>query len=239
VIRKSPSGTWSLKEARDPNAGMGTLVGSMAGVLIGLIGGPIGAMIGLSTGALIGFIGDVRKADVSSDFVQQSAEAMSAGSYAILADVTETWEAPLDIEMEGSGGRLVREAQFMFEAEKAEREAEARRAELDRLKAELKGAADDRRAKLEKQFAKASDDLKAAAARLDAQAQKVITRAEQRLDAIVGQIADAQAEHRAALERRRSSMRVDLDARKSKMRQALDLARQALGPNPQETHIAA
>ncbi len=231
VIEKSASSGWLLKEASNPNAGMGTLVGSLAGALVGLIGGPVGAAIGLSTGGLIGMIGDVRQADVSNEFVRQAADAMAAGNWAILASVAETWEAPLEIEMEATGGRLLREPQFLFEAEKAQREADARRAELERLKSEFGRASAEQRGKIEKHIERATEKLKSAVTRLEEQADKATARAEQRLSAIAQQITVARADRKEALEQRLAEGRADLEARNAKMRQALDLAGEALRPH--------
>lgn len=234
VIEKTASGNWAVKDTNDSDFGTGTLVGSLTGALIGLIGGPIGALVGVSTGALVGMLGDLRKADISSAFLEQAAAAMNKGSFAILVEVTETWEAPLDIEMEAAGGHLVREPQLVFEAEKIEREAEARRAELDRLRTELKQAAVEQRDKIEKQIGKATASLQAATARLDAQRQKLVTRTEAKIKALEQQITEAQHERRVDLERRLAETRADLSARKLKLDQSLDLARQALAPTPQD-----
>lgn len=238
VIKKDASGNWAMKDTNGSDLGAGTAIGSLTGALIGLIGGPVGALVGLSTGALVGMLADLRKADVSGDFLQQAAAAMDGGSFAVLAEVTETWEAPLEIEMEAGGGRLIREPQLVFEAEKIEREAEARRVELDRLKAELKQASHDQRTNIEKQIGKATDSLKAATARLDAQREKLVARTETRIKALEQQIAETQDERRHDLERRLAGMRTDLDARKIKLGQALDIAKQALGPDPQHQKAA-
>lgn len=233
VVNKEASGSWVMKDTNGSDLGIGTAIGTLTGALIGLIGGPVGALVGVSTGALVGMLADLRKADVSGDFLQQAAAAMDRGSFAILAEVTETWEAPLEIEMEVSGGRLIREPQLLFEAEKIEREAEVRRAELDRLKAELKQASHDQRTKIEKQIGKATDSLKAASARLDAQREKLVARTETRIKALEQQIAEAGEERRLDLTRRLAEMRADLAARKVKIAEALDLAKQALGPDSQ------
>lgn len=233
VVKKDASGSWAMKDSSGSDFGAGTLVGSLTGALIGLIGGPVGALVGVSTGALVGMFGDLRKADVSTDFLQQAADAMDRGSFAILAEVTEAWEAPLEIEMEAGGGRLIREPQLVFEAEKIEREAEARRVELDRLRAELKQASLDQRTTIEKQIGKATDGLKAATTRLDAQREKLVSRTETRIKALEQQITETREERRHDLQRRLADMRADLDARKLKLGQALDIAKQALGPDPQ------
>jgi uncharacterized membrane protein len=233
VVKKEASGSWAIKDINGSDLGAGTAIGSLTGALIGLIGGPVGALVGVGTGALVGMLADLRKADVSGDFLQQAAEAMDRGSFAILAEVTEAWEAPLEIEMGAGGGRLIREPQLVFEAEKIEREAAARRAELDRLKAELKQVSHDQRTNIEKQIGKATDGLKAAAARLDAQRDKLVDRTETRIKALEQQIAETREERRLDLTRRLAETRADLDARKVKIGQALDLAKQALGPDPQ------
>src|SRR5207249_2420013 len=116
---------------------------------------------------------------------------------------------------------------------KIEREAEARRTELDRLRSELKQASLDQRTRIEKQIGKASDGLRVATSRLAAQREKLVNRTETRITALEQQIADTRDERRHDLERRLVETRADLTARKLKMGQSLELAKQALSPDPQ------
>jgi uncharacterized membrane protein len=95
TIAKEPSGGIQYIDNSDklafPVIGGATAVGA----LVGLLGGPLGALIGGMAGGLIGSIGDLEHAGVTDEFVDDVNTVMTAGKFAVVADVSEDWVTPL------------------------------------------------------------------------------------------------------------------------------------------------
>ena len=153
VIKKNTDGTVSTERVDDDfPPPSGTFAGTAMGGLIGILGGPVGIAVGTGAGALIGLIRDLRTSDVDTDFLTDVSTALTPGKYAVLADVDEEWVTPVDTRMEALGGVVFRTLKSAAEDERRAREAAARRAELDQLKAEHAKARSDRKAKLQAQI---------------------------------------------------------------------------------------
>jgi uncharacterized membrane protein len=148
VIKKNADGTVS-RERVDDEFPVWTLGGTALGSVIGILGGPVGVAIGIGTGALAGLIGDLYNSEVDTDFLTDVSTALTPGKYAVVADVDEDWVTPVDTRMEAVGGVVFRTAKSTIEKERRARDAAARRAELDQLKAEHAKAQGDRKAKLQ------------------------------------------------------------------------------------------
>jgi uncharacterized membrane protein len=150
VIKKAADGTIVTERVDDDfPPPSGTLAGTALGGLVGILGGPIGVAVGAGTGGLIGLVRDLVTAQVDVDFLSEVTSGLTAGSYAVLADIDEEWVTPLDKRMEDLGGVVFRTVKTDMEAERLTRETAARRAELDQLKAEYAKARSDRKAKLQ------------------------------------------------------------------------------------------
>jgi len=232
IIEKNASGEVSVRDT-DDRGPLGTAVGALAGALIGLLGGPAGAAIGYSGGAMLGMFGDLRNIDVSEDFVTKVANEMTPGRCALVAELEETWVTPLDVEMDAAGGVIMRETRLMFEDEKAEREAAARRAELEALKSEWSKASAERRANLDKRMAEARGRLQATAKSLEKRAHDTAAETQRRIDTLKRQLADAHESRKKDIERNMTEIGADLDAREAKLTKAIALTNEALSPiNP-------
>ena len=77
----------------------------LTGGLIGLLGGPVGAAVGLGAGTLIGAAFDLTKEGVDRDFVEDAGARLEPGKAAVIAEIDEQWQMPLDTRMEGLGGQ--------------------------------------------------------------------------------------------------------------------------------------
>jgi uncharacterized membrane protein len=135
-----------------------TLGGTAIGSLIGLLGGPFGVVAGATAGTLLGATGDLYRSGVSAEFVDDVSMVLLPGTYAVVADVSEDWYTPLDVEMELLGGQVFRATRVDVEATQWEADMEANERELTRLEAEMKQASAERKAKLQAKI----DTLKAA-----------------------------------------------------------------------------
>ncbi len=232
VIRKEAPGAIKTLEARDDQPPVGIAVGSLVGVLVGVLGGPVGAALGLSGGALIGLVQDAREIDVSDEFLHQVERELKPGHYAVVAELAETWVTPVDVEMDAAGGIVIRQMRLVFEEEQAEREAAARRAELQRLREEWARAASDRRAKLDQRIDQARSDLEAAVRQLETRATQVKDELTRKIDALNAQLVNAEAGAEADIKRRITELNDELTRRADRMDQSIALAREALAPSP-------
>ncbi len=149
IIAKEPSGGLRLIDNPDklafPWIGGGTVVGA----LVGLLGGPVGAVIGATAGALIGSIGDMEHAGVTDEFIDDVTTALTPGKFALVADISEEWNTPLDTHLEQIGGVVFRRPRTLVKDTQDDRDAAAHRAEMEQLKAERAQARADRLAKID------------------------------------------------------------------------------------------
>lgn len=113
VIAKDAAGAISVKQAAErewEHTGHGLLIG----ILLGTLGGPIGLAIGGSIGWLVGLILDLAKAGVSADFLEEASRSLAPGKAALLAELDETLEAPVDMKLVNLGGRIYRRPRSEF-----------------------------------------------------------------------------------------------------------------------------
>ena len=149
TIAKEPSGSIRYIDNSDklafPVIGGATAVGA----LVGLLGGPLGALIGGMAGGFIGSIGDLEHAGVTDEFINDVNTAMTAGKFAVVADISEDWVTPLDTRMESIGGVVFRRTRSQVKRMHHDRDVAAHRAEMEQLKAERAQARADRLAKID------------------------------------------------------------------------------------------
>jgi uncharacterized membrane protein len=129
VIAKDASGTISVKQAAE-REWEHTVPGLLIGILLGTLGGPSGLVIGGSIGGLTGLIFDLAKAGVSADFLKEASQALDPGKAAVLAELNETSEAPVDMKLVKLGGYVYRRPRSEFVDDQL-------MDELDRIEAEL------------------------------------------------------------------------------------------------------
>src|SRR4029079_2452256 len=115
----------------------------------GILGGPLGVAVGASTGTMIGATFDLARAGISGDFLQEMSEYLLPGKTAVITELDEEWQAPIDTRMEALGGHVFRRNRIALEDAYYERQIAADREELAALEAELKKAAAERKARLE------------------------------------------------------------------------------------------
>ena len=106
VVAKDASGKLSVRETSEVPEG--TFFGLLTGSLIGILGGPLGVAVGASTGTMIGATFDLARAGISDDFLQEMSEYLLPGKTAVITEVDEDWQAPIDTRMEALGGHVFR-----------------------------------------------------------------------------------------------------------------------------------
>lgn len=229
VVQKESDGRLVQKDMGDQEPG-NTLFGAFVGGLLGLLAGPAGLAMGMGMGALAGAFGDLYEIEVAEDFIDQVSQELKPGGSAVVAEVLETWVTPLDVEMEAAGGVVIRETRLHFEAEKATREAEAMRRELQQLRDEWAQASAERKAKLRASIDKVEARLKATLQKIEKQLGQIEADAEQRIATLQAQVAEQREESRCDLEREIATASADLEVRRAKLTLAATLTREALSP---------
>jgi len=210
VIKKNTDGTVSQQSVDDDfPPPSGTLVGTALGSLIGLLGGPVGWAVGAGTGALVGVIRDVYTAEVDSDFISDVSTALTPGKYAVIADVDEEWVTPVDTRMEPIGGVVFRMVKSEAEEERRSREAAARRAELDQLKAEHAKARSDRKAKLQAQIDQLRTRLSKKLEEDQQRSKQAVAAMQAKVQALQKKAEHEQGDAKAAIEARIAGLRAE------------------------------
>jgi uncharacterized membrane protein len=229
VVVKEPGGTVAVRRAPDAEP-VGAFGGMLTGGLIGLLGGPVGAAVGLGAGTLIGAAFDLTKEGVDRDFVEDAGARLEPGKAAVIAEIDEQWQAPLDTRMEGLGGTLVRRTQTQIEDAYLEREIETAQKELAALEsetmAEVKAAQTEKaRKQAEKLQAKIDAAKRKVQEKEDELARKlqsVKSEGDRKIAVLEAQKATATAESKAALERRLADVRNDYKGRTGRLQEAVD-----------------
>jgi uncharacterized membrane protein len=213
LVSKEPDG--SMRNIDNSDALALPVVGgtSAVGVVIGLLGGPVGALIGGVTGGLIAAIGDAVHAGVTDEFVNDVNTAMTPGKFAVVADILEDWETPLDIRMEEIGGVVFRRPRVEVKHMHHDHDVAAHRAEMEQLKAERAQARADRQAKIDARIDALRKKLEAA---LERDRQQMVSREKERdakIKALKAKADQLQGENRRRLEARMAEVRRDYEQR--------------------------
>jgi uncharacterized membrane protein len=153
VIGKNANGTVELMKT-EGDFPIRTAAGTAIGSLIGLLGGPVGLAVGAATGSILGVSGDLYTSGVNGDFVDEVSAKLAPGKFAVVGDISEEWEIPLDVSMEKLGGQVFRIKKHDVEVEQRKADIAALDAEIAQLEKEMKEARDDRKAKLQAKIAK-------------------------------------------------------------------------------------
>jgi uncharacterized membrane protein len=226
VIAKDSSGAVNVRQA--PPEGLGTAVGALTGGLMGLLGGPVGAAIGVSAGGLTGLILDLGKAGVDIDFVDEVATKLGPGTVAVVAEVEETWETPVDARLGKLGGVTFRRLRSGVVEDYLARESAALEAELQQLEDELAHADAESRAAVRQKIDAAKKKLKAADAQAKARAEQAEAEQDAKIAAMRAQMKEAGNRQKAAIEKRIAAAKADHAARTAKLDQARKLIKEAL-----------
>jgi uncharacterized membrane protein len=227
VISKSDEGKVSIVEADDEGP-IGTAFGALIGGMVGLLAGPAGMAAGMLAGGSGGMIRDLAVVTFDDTFIDDVSSALAPGKWAVLADVFEGWQAPLDQEMTAAGGIVLRRPRLDVADAQAERQAEALQAEWDAAEAEAKQASDEAKAAIQAKLDALKDAMKKASDDAKAKWDAMVAEAEARTAALEEQMAKASEESRAKYEKRVADIKADLAERGEKLSKAAKLAGEAL-----------
>jgi uncharacterized membrane protein len=227
VIAKDHSGTVAVRQTAD-HGPIGTLVGIVTGGLIGLLGGPAGVAVGAYIGGFGGLMYDLFKAGVSMDFVDEVGASLTPGKAAIIADIDETWVAPIDICLGALGGTTFRrlpgdivDAELMSEAELA-------RMELEQLRAELRASSGEAKANVQKAIEAQRRKLETLRDRINKTIDQQDAEFEARLATLREQQVKVRESKRQQIEARKAELKASHEARKAKLEEARRLAKESV-----------
>lgn len=246
VLTKDSNGKVQLKGAADEgllSTGLGAVAGSALGVLGGALiaaaapvvaAGAAGAAIaagglgGLATGALVGSFWDIYDLGVGADFVREATAHLADGKSAVLAEIDEDWQAPLDTRIAEIGGTVVRTWRSDFEDRQAEAALEQDRREYEAAKAEWEASKAEAKEKAQKRLDDAKAKLAATEKRIKDNIDKLNADTKAKIDALEKQISSASAEAKAKLQKRVDDLKQDRAKRSAKLSEAWKLTKEAL-----------
>jgi uncharacterized membrane protein len=234
VVVKEATGLVAVRRAPEAEP-IATVGGMLTGTLIGLLGGPVGAAIGLGTGTLIGAAFDLAEEGIDRDFVEDAGAGLAPGKAALIAEIDEEWQVPLDTRMEALGGKVLRQTRMQIEDAYEARGLETAVNELAALEAEKvaqvqTAQAEKARKQAEKLQAKidaANNKLQEKERELAAKMQAVKDEANRKVALLETQKASAAVASKAVLDERIARVRSDYGDRAKRLQEALDRSKAA------------
>jgi uncharacterized membrane protein len=212
VIAKDDAGAVTVRQAADSGP-LGTLVGIVGGSLVGLLGGPAGALVGGWIGGSAGLMYDLFSVGVGIDFMDQVGASLTPGKVAVVADIDESWTAPVDTRLEAIGATIFRRYPGEVADEQLAREAEAAESETRQLVAELEQADGEAIAKAKAAAAAQRAKLDALVTRIETATRQAKADFEARLATLHAQLESARKEQRNRIEARINEVRATQTAR--------------------------
>ncbi len=244
VIQRGADGRANVR-AQDTDALEGTGVGALVGGVLGLMAWPVAAAagvagaaaaatagaVGLSAGTALGAMRDLYDLGVTDEFLDAVAQRLLPGKTAVVAEISEEWEMPLDVRMDELGGNVIRESRDDFVDEQLEKRIAARRAALEQRKAELESARAERVAAVKRKVADTEQSLRRLGDDAKGRLDRYRRQTDAKLSALQQQAEKARADARTRIEQRIAEIRADRQRRGEKLQQAFKLTQEALGPS--------
>jgi uncharacterized membrane protein len=227
VIVKDAAGTVRVKQEADEGP-VGTALGALTGAAVGLLGGPVGAALGASIGGLTGALVDLGDAGIDVGFLDEVSKAMTPGKVAVLAEVQETWETPVDTRFAKLGGLVFRRLRSEVIEDQMAREAAAFKAERLQLREELAQSRAETRAAVQAQITAVDKKLEVIQAQAKARAEQAKRELDAKVEELQEQRKQANDRQKARIEKRIADAKADYAIRKAKLDQAGKLVKEAL-----------
>ena len=191
-------------------------VGAAIGALVSLLGGPLTAVTRTVASGLVGAVRDLGEAGFDATFLEQVSHGLQAGGGAVVAEVEEERQLPLDARILARGGRVFRHrlAGALAE-ERIAREAAALRTELASLQSEW-GGAEHAGAQLPVWQARTLE-LRQVLQRAEMQAEALRREGAAKVLVLRAQAAKHDAAARIAIEHRAARVRAGLETRAARL----------------------
>jgi uncharacterized membrane protein len=227
VIAKDNAGKIELRQAADDGP-VGTAMGLLTGSMIGILGGPAGMVLGASLGGLAGLVFDANRSGVDLTFLDDVSRTLTNGKVAVLAEIDESWTAPVDTRLHKLGGMVFRQLRGEVIADQLARESAAFEADLKALKDDLQQAAAADRAGIEKDIDRVKAQIKTVQDQAKARLDQAKAEADARVQTLQDQAKAATGLAKARIEQRIAATRADFEVRSRKLSQAWQLTKEAL-----------
>lgn len=227
VLVKDSSGKLNVRQTAEEGP-VGTALGMLTGSILGLLAGPVGLAVGASVGGLTGLIADLDNSGVEVQFVDEVSKALGSGKAAVLADVEETWTAPVDTRIGKLGGMVFRRLRSEVVEDQLARESAAFRAEVKQLKDELAQARAEDKAAIQAQIDSAKKKAMIMGDLAKSRIEQAKREGDARIAALQDQLKQANDRRKAKIEKRIAEVKGDLGARGAKLQEAGRLAKEAL-----------
>jgi uncharacterized membrane protein len=221
IVVKESGGKVVMRRAPDGEPA-GTVGGMITGGLVGLLGGPLGAAVGLSAGTLIGAAFDLSEQGIDSDFVEDAGARLAPGKAALIAEIDEQWQVPLDTRMEALGANVLRQTRTQIEDAYLERDVETAERELAALEAEGAEKARQQAEKLQAKIDAAQRKLQAKQEQLAAKMQAIKDETNHKIAVLEAQVATANAESKTLLDERLAHVRSEYARRTKRLQEAVE-----------------
>jgi len=153
-IKKNADGSVTIEDAWERTRAfpVRTATGTAIGSLIGVLGGPIGVGVGAAAGSMVGYVADMQRAGVNVDYLNDVSQKFTPGKWAIVSDVNEESQTPVDMKMEALGGTVFRATREDVENEQDARDLAALNSEIAQVKEERDRSKANERSKLQKKI---------------------------------------------------------------------------------------
>jgi uncharacterized membrane protein len=227
VIAKDKNGKVELRQEADPGP-VGTAVGLLTGSLLGILGGPAGLAVGASIGGLAGLVFDVNKSGVDVTFLDDVSKALTSSRFAVLAEIEESWMAPVDTRLHKLDGIVFRRLRGEVVADQLMRESAAFEADLKALNDDLKQAAAENRAAIQKDIEAVKKQIKVVQDQAKARLDQAKAETDAKVNALQDQAKVASGMAKARIEKRIAAAKADFETRSKKLSQAWTLTKEAL-----------
>jgi uncharacterized membrane protein len=227
VVARDASGKLAVRQEADEGP-VGTVTSAFVGGLVGLIGGPVGGALGMSLGGLIGSMGDLLNLGVTADFMREVADAIEPGKVAVIAEMEEEWQTPLDTRVAGLGGTVMRQSRAYVEDAIIEKDIEATRVELEQLRTEAEKAGTAAKTNTKAALNRAETKLRALSKQASERIERLKGETEAKTKSLQRQAKEARAESQARIGQQIKDVQADFKARSQKLGAAWELTKQAL-----------
>ena len=230
VVVKDKEGKVAVKQeaSKDP---VGAAIGMLTGGLMGVLAGPLAAAgtvagvavassFGALTGAMVGSMYDLDENFMEDDLMNKVTETLVPGKAAVLVEIDETWEAPIDTRLSEMGAEIFRRKLSDVWDDYYIRQSEEYNAEMEELEHEMKEANDDTKASIQKQMDKVKTNLNALNESIEKKIEHHNHVMEAKVKALDEQIGKSKSKYKERLEKRKQKLNKKTKAFKASLEKA-------------------
>jgi DNA anti-recombination protein RmuC len=145
---------------------------------------------------------DISRAGIDADFVDDVLEKLTPGKWAVVSDISEEWETPVDTRMATLGGTVFRTTRHDVVHEQDAKRVADLKAEIALLKEEQAKSRTEQKAKLQSKIDNLNKKLRAKLEQAKQRSDQQEKEAKAKLEALQKKVAKAKGEAKAKIEAR-------------------------------------